>query len=126
MLSGLLGAVAPPYAAAPGPTRRARAWSRRRQMLYHRRMSMPAETAAIAPAADPLMNFVKEYKVADVSVCDRLIDFFKICRGLNLTGPGLTGNYQVNKKVKDSEDLAVESLPKTNPLIPSPEQSGYG
>lgn len=83
------------------------------------------EIASAADQANPIMNFVREYYLEDVSVCDRLIDMFKTCRELGLTGPGLTGNYEVNKKVKDSEDLAVERLPRNNPKIPSPDASGY-
>ena len=32
---------------------------------------------------------------------------------------------QVNKMVKDSEDFAVEALPRDNPEVPGPDASGY-
>ena len=72
-----------------------------------------------------MMNFVKEYWLTDIGICDKLIGLFETCRKLGLTSPGRTGNFQINKKVKDSEDLAVESLPQGNPLIPSPNECGY-
>ena len=71
------------------------------------------------------MHFVREYHLSDISICDKLIDLFKLGKKLGFTAPGLTGRYEVNKKVKDSEDLSVERLPRTNPLIPSPHDSGY-
>ncbi len=71
------------------------------------------------------MNFVREYYLSDISICDKLIDLFQVCSRMGLTGPGRTGNYQVNKQVKDSEDLAVEGLPQGNPQIPSPTACGY-
>jgi hypothetical protein len=70
-------------------------------------------------------HFVREYYLEDVNVCDTLIDLFKTAQRLGFTGPGRTGNYQVNKAVKDSEDFAVEALPPNHPEIPGPEQSGY-
>ena len=72
-----------------------------------------------------LMQYVKEYYLADISVCDRLIDLFQTARKLGFSGPGRTGNYEINKKVKDSEDLAVEKLPQNHPQIPGPDKSGY-
>jgi hypothetical protein len=69
---------------------------------------------------------VREYRLNDVNVCDRLIALFQAARSLGLTQPGRTGRFQVNKKIKDSEDLAPEQLPKDHLEIPSPEQSGYG
>lgn len=74
---------------------------------------------------DMHLNFVREYFVKDISVCDRLIDFFNTAKRLGFTGPGRTGNFQVNKDIKDSEDFAVESLPSNHPELPSPEESGY-
>ncbi len=71
------------------------------------------------------MQFVKEYFLSDIAVCDQLIDLFKIGKKLGLTTPGLTGRFEVNKKIKDSEDLAVEKLPRNNPAVPSPKDSGY-
>ncbi len=74
---------------------------------------------------DMHLSFVREYFVKDIGVCDRLISLFETARRLGFTGPGRTGNYEVIKKVKDSEDLAVESLPASHPEIPSPANSGY-
>lgn len=74
---------------------------------------------------DMHLSFVREYFVKDIGVCDRLIALFETARRLGFTGPGRTGNYEVIKKVKDSEDLAVESLPPSHPEIPSPAESGY-
>lgn len=74
---------------------------------------------------DMHLNFVREYYLDDISVCDRLIELFLTARRLGFTGPGRTGNYQVNKAIKDSEDFAVEALPPEHPEIPSPEASGY-
>lgn len=75
--------------------------------------------------ARPDLNFVREYFLSDVSVCDKLVALFQSARELKLTKPGYTGRFQVNKAIKDSEDLAVESLPKNNPKLPGPDQSGY-
>lgn len=72
-----------------------------------------------------LMHFVREYYLDDISVCDKLINLFKVCKELGLTIPGRTGNYQVNKAVKDSEDLAVQAIPQGNPKVPSPTEAGY-
>jgi prolyl 4-hydroxylase len=98
-------------------------------------MTQTAEKLANPPTADwpfdawgtarPELNFVREYYLSDVSVCDKLVDMFKTCRELGLTQPGFTGRFQVNKAVKDSEDLAVERLPKNHPKLPSPDKSGY-
>lgn len=71
------------------------------------------------------MNFVREYYINDITICDKLVELFNSCKKLGLTAPGLTGKYQINKKVKDSEDLSVERLPRGNPLIPSPDECGY-
>ena len=73
----------------------------------------------------PDLNFVREYYLTDLSVCDRLIALFQTARELGLTQPGLTGRFEVNKSIKDSEDLAPERLPAKDPRIPSPDQSGY-
>ena len=54
-----------------------------------------------------LMNFVREYSLSDIGICDRLINLFKAARKLGLTSPGLTGNREVNKKVKDSEEPEI-------------------
>ncbi len=71
------------------------------------------------------LHFVREYYVSDIDVCDKLIDFFHAVRRLGFTGPGRTGNYQVNKAVKDSEDFSVEQLPANHPELPTPDASGY-
>lgn len=71
------------------------------------------------------MNFVREYYLSDISICGKLIDLFEAAKKLGFTNPGLTGRYKVDKKVKDSEDLAVATLPQDNPLIPSPNVCGY-
>lgn len=76
-------------------------------------------------AKDMHLNFVREYYLSDISVCDKLIDLFQTARRLGFTGPGRTGNFQVNKQIKDSEDFAVESLPQGHPEVPGPEASGY-
>jgi 2OG-Fe(II) oxygenase superfamily len=75
--------------------------------------------------ADMHLNFVREYFVKDIGVCDKLIDLFKTAKRLGFTGPGRTGNYQINKNIKDSEDFAVEALPGGHPEIPSPNDSGF-
>jgi hypothetical protein len=75
--------------------------------------------------ARPELNFVREYALTDVSVCDKLVALFKTAKEMGLTGPGRTGRYEVNTKVKDSEDLAVETLPRNDKRIPSPDDSGY-
>lgn len=77
------------------------------------------------PAKDMHQNFIKEYHLRDPSVCDKLIDFFNAAKRLGFTGPGRTGNYEVKKEIKDSEDLAVESLPKGHPELPTPQESGF-
>ena len=74
---------------------------------------------------DMHLNFVHEYYVSDIGVCDKLIDLFETARRLGFTGPGRTGNFQVNKGIKDSEDFAVEALPPGHSEIPSPAESGY-
>jgi hypothetical protein len=74
---------------------------------------------------DMHLNFVREYYLKDISVCDKLLDLFQVARRLGLVGPGRTGNFEVKKEIKDSEDLAVESLPRDHPEIPGPESSGY-
>lgn len=70
-------------------------------------------------------HFVREYYLKDIGICDKLINLFQVARKLGVTGPGRTGNYQVNKTVKDSEDFAVEALPRGNPEVPGPDSSGY-
>ena len=75
--------------------------------------------------ARPDLNFVREYFLPDISLCDKLLDLFKAGRDLGLTQPDFTGRFQVNKSIKDSEDLAVERLPNNNPKIPGPDKSGY-
>ncbi len=70
-------------------------------------------------------HFIREYYLSDISVCDTLMALFQTAKRLGFTGPGRTGNYQVNKKVKDSEDFSVESLPQGHPEIPGPDTSGY-
>src|SRR5688500_17952417 len=70
-------------------------------------------------------HFVREYYLKDISICDKLINLFQVARKLGVTGPGRTGNYQVNKTIKDSEDFAVEALPRDNPEVPGPDASGY-
>lgn len=84
----------------------------------------PLPRAGADPAATGL-NFVREYYVSDVSVCDKLIDFFLLAKKLGFTSPGMTGRYEINKKIKDSEDLSVERLPKNNKQLPSPNEFGY-
>ena len=74
---------------------------------------------------DMHMNFVREYYLDDISLCDKMLALFMLGRKLGLTGPGRTGNYQVNKAVKDSEDFAVETLPVGHPEVPSPADTGY-
>ena len=74
---------------------------------------------------DMHLHFVREYYLNDISVCDRLIALFKTAKKLGFTGPGRTGNYQINKDIKDSEDFAVEALPGGQTEIPSPNESGY-
>lgn len=85
---------------------------------------------AVAVQGNPIikdmhLHFVREYYVKDISVCDRLLELFNTARRLGFTSPGRTGNYQINKDIKDSEDFAVESLPPGHPEIPGPEASGY-
>src|SRR4030095_15706220 len=74
------------------------------------------------PYAD---DFIREYYLSDIGICDRLIDLFKISKSLGFTVPGIIGTYKVDKKTKDSEDLYVEKIPKDNRLIPSAADSGY-
>lgn len=74
---------------------------------------------------DASMHFVREYFLKDVDVCDRLIAFFNLAKKLGYTAPGRTGNFEINKKVKDSEDLSVLAIPKSDTQLPSPEESGY-
>lgn len=88
-------------------------------------MNIAATDVTAAVKKDMHLSFVKEYFLEDIGVCDKLIDLFHTARRLGFTGPGRTGNYQVIKKIKDSEDFAVESLPPNHPEIPTPDQSGY-
>lgn len=74
---------------------------------------------------DMHLNFVREYYLEDIGVCDTLINLFNTAKRLGFSGPGLTGNYEVKKDIKDSEDLAVETLPRDNPELPTPTESGY-
>lgn len=71
------------------------------------------------------LHFVREYYLSDIGVCDKLIDLFNISKKLGFTNPGLTGNYEINRSVKDSEDLSVEGLPRNNVSIPSPSECGF-
>jgi hypothetical protein len=48
-------------------------------------------------------NFIFQSYIKDISLCDDVIEYFKISKN---TRPGLTGNG-VNKEVKDSTDLIV-------------------
>lgn len=74
---------------------------------------------------DMHLNFVREYYLSDIGVCDKLIDLFNTARQAGFGGPGRTGNFEVKKEIKDSDDLAVESLPPNHPGLPSPAESGY-
>jgi hypothetical protein len=94
-------------------------------MIWEDQMNIAATDVTAAVKKDMHLSFVKEYFLEDIGVCDKLIDLFHTARRLGFTGPGRTGNYQVIKKIKDSEDFAVESLPPNHPEIPSPDQSGY-
>lgn len=71
------------------------------------------------------MHFVREYYLSDISICDKLINLFVIAKKAGFTSPGLTGKFEVNKSIKDSEDLSLDRLPNDNPLIPSPNSCGY-
>ena len=71
------------------------------------------------------MNFIREYYLKNIDVCDKLIELFEIAKELGFTNPGLTGRYEVNKKVKDSEDLGIVNLPLEHSQIPSPDECGY-
>ena len=88
-------------------------------------MNTPAVDAQENVEKDMHLNFVREYHVSDVGVCDKLIELFQTAKRLGFTGPGRTGNFEVKKEIKDSEDFAVEGLPKGHSEIPSPSASGF-
>ena len=88
-------------------------------------MNTPAVDAQENVEKDMHLNFVRQYHVSDVGVCDKLIELFQTAKRLGFTGPGRTGNFEVKKEIKDSEDFAVEGLPKGHSEIPSPSASGF-
>ena len=89
-------------------------------------MNSPAVNVQGNPVIQDMhMHFIREYYVKDISICDRLLELFNTARRLGFASPGRTGNFQVNKDVKDSEDFAVESLPPGHPEVPGPDASGY-
>ena len=54
------------------------------------------------------MNFIKEYKFEDLSICDRLIELFHDAKEADLTYAGRVGGGSVIPEIKKSEDFFVE------------------
>jgi len=54
------------------------------------------------------MNFIKEYKLSDLSICDRLIDLFHVADEKELTYAGRVGGGSVIPEIKKSKDFFIE------------------
>lgn len=57
------------------------------------------------------MQFIREYQIEDVEICDALIRCFEDCRGLDVVHRGRLGMQKVRLEMKDSYDLALENIP---------------
>ena len=54
------------------------------------------------------MKFIKEYKLSDLSICDRLIDLFHVADQKELTYAGRVGGGSIVPEIKKSKDLFIE------------------
>ena len=50
------------------------------------------------------MNFIEEYFLEDITLCDKLIDYFENSEEKH---PGITGHQRVIKEIKDSTDVTI-------------------
>jgi hypothetical protein len=54
------------------------------------------------------MKFIKEYKLNDLSICDRLIDLFHVADEKELTYAGRVGGGSIVPEIKKSKDFFIE------------------
>lgn len=57
------------------------------------------------------MQFIREYQIADPTVCDTLIRCFEECRSRGLVHRGRLGMQKVRPELKDSYDLSLSNVP---------------
>ena len=57
------------------------------------------------------MQFIREYQIADPTVCDTLIRCFEECRSLGHVHRGRLGMQKVRPELKDSYDLSLSNVP---------------
>ena len=54
------------------------------------------------------MKFIKEYKLSDLSICDKLIDLFHVADEKELTYAGRVGGGSIIPEIKKSKDFFIE------------------
>jgi hypothetical protein len=54
------------------------------------------------------MKFIKEYKLNDLSICDRLIDLFHVADEKELTYAGRVGGGSIIPEIKKSKDFLIQ------------------
>ena len=71
-------------------------------------------------------HFIREYKIQDPSLCDKIIDLFHYAKSIKATLPGIIDTGTVNRDIKDSEDFIPLSVPDNIvPLLPDPDKCGF-
>ena len=54
------------------------------------------------------MKFIKEYKLSDLSICDKLIDLYRDADKKDLTYAGRVGGGSIIPEIKKSKDFFIE------------------
>lgn len=57
------------------------------------------------------MQFIREYQISDLGICDALIRCFEECQALNVVHRGRLGTHDVRPELKDSYDLTLANIP---------------
>ncbi len=57
------------------------------------------------------MQFIREYQISNLDICDNLIRCFEECRALNRVTRGRLGLNKIRLEMKDSYDLALSNIP---------------
>ena len=57
------------------------------------------------------MQFIREYRISDSSLCDALIRCFEECRALDCVTRGRLGQHKIRLEKKHSFDLALSNIP---------------
>jgi hypothetical protein len=57
------------------------------------------------------MQFIREYQISDLEVCDALIRCFHECEALDRVHRGRLGRQKVRVDLKDSYDLSLANIP---------------